>query len=194
MLGGWQRAWQNQANQTLCADPSSPHIKDSRERSSASSAFHCSRLLLGIMCFFGPGTVITSLLLSFSPPDTFETGKEPVAPSSDVDSRVEVGSNEVPMCCFCTKVYFSGIHIFVNFLFILTVFTQYIHFFNHYIEKIFPCYILKSKTFFEEDYFTLSVLLGPRLVFSREKIEKNIYCSCKLTTTCNHKCLHFNFT
>lgn len=41
-------------NQTLCADPSSPHIKDSRERSSASSAFHCSRLLLGIMCFFWP--------------------------------------------------------------------------------------------------------------------------------------------
>lgn len=40
-------------NQTLCADPSSPHIKDSRELSSASSAFHCSRL--GIMCFW-PGT------------------------------------------------------------------------------------------------------------------------------------------
>lgn len=39
-------------NQTLCADPSSPHIKDSRELSSARSAFHCSRL--GIMRF-GPG-------------------------------------------------------------------------------------------------------------------------------------------
>jgi len=38
-------------NQTLCADPSSPHINDSRELSSARSAFRCSRL--GIMRF-GP--------------------------------------------------------------------------------------------------------------------------------------------
>lgn len=51
-VGGWEECLGRiRPNQTLCADPSSPHIKDSRELSSARSAFHCSRL--GIMRF-GP--------------------------------------------------------------------------------------------------------------------------------------------
>lgn len=50
--GGKESVGRIRPNQTLCADPSSPHIKDSRELNSVHSAFHCSRL--GIMRF-GPG-------------------------------------------------------------------------------------------------------------------------------------------